>query len=678
MAGLIPERQIEAVRFSTDIVDLIGAYVTLKKAGSVYKACCPFHQEKTPSFTVNPSRQSFKCFGCGEGGDCFGFMMKHQGLPFIDAVRMLAERAGIVLEAEEDHGEGARRKVLYEINGGLAGFYRRCLRQMAAAEPARRYLAERDLGGEVADTFGIGYAPDAWDATAQWAAKHDYTIDQLVEAGVLVPPSPDRPDRQPYDRFRNRLMFPILDTQSRVVGFSGRILDAQAKAAKYVNSPETPVFTKSRVLYGLDKAREHIVKADAREAVVCEGQIDVIRCHAAGIRTAVAAQGTAFTAEHVALLKRYADGIVIVFDSDHAGQEAAIKTARLFLEAGLVPRIARLPDGEDPDSYIRAQGAAAFRAQLDESVSVTVFEYAVLAARERDAQAMDAIGRLSKALLATIACCGNAVLRARMLQEAAEALSLPVAALTEELAGLEARAAHRESHRAPAARATPVRREPAGAPPGPRPGGPPRARPEPGGARLDGTPAGPAGGGPAPLHARVERELCEQLIRAEHEPEVVALVAHYVPAGLLQDDTCRELVGLLARAADEGIDPHEALGMFGAPEEVRMLAEDCIGGDDRISHREFSRAEAVQDLIRQLWRIRLDTRLRELARVPAAERTPDQQETLADMRMHWRELQVRDWDAVAQVIEWLLDEQGAAGGPAAADTEGGHADDDDA
>ena len=647
MAGLIPERQIEAVRFSTDIVELIGAHVPLKKAGAVYKACCPFHQEKTPSFTVNPSRQSYKCFGCGEGGDCFGFLMKHQGLPFIDAVRMLAERAGIALEAEADHGEGARRKVLYEINGGLAGFYRRCLHQMATAEPARRYLAERDLGGEVAETFGIGYAPDAWDAARQWAGKHGYTPDQLVEAGVLVPPSPDRPDREPYDRFRNRLMFPILDTQSRVVGFSGRILEAQAKAAKYVNSPETPVFVKSRVLYGLDKAREHIVKADAREAVVCEGQIDVIRCHAAGIRTAVAAQGTAFTADHVALLKRYADGIVIVFDSDNAGQEAAVKTARLFLEAGLVPRIARLPDGEDPDSYIRAHGAAAFREQLDAAVSVIAFEHAVLAARERDPRALDAVGRLSRALLSTITCCGNAVLRARMLQEAGAALSLPVEALTEELAGLESRTARQAAHRRPEARGA--------VPPQPAP-----ARPQAEGQRLDGTPVGASADGPPARVLRVERELCEQLIRAEHEPEVAALVAQYVPAELLQDATCRELVALLARAVADGLDLHEALGIYGAPEEIRMLTEACIEGDDRVSHREFSRAEAAQDLIRQLWRMHLEVRLRDLGRIPAEDRTPEQQEVLADMRTHWRELQVRDWETVAQVIEWLIEEPGTA------------------
>jgi DNA primase len=373
MGNFIPERLLEEIRFRNDIVEVVGAHITLKRAGTTYKACCPFHKEKTPSFNVNPNLQIFKCFGCGEGGDVISFLMKHQGLDFVTAAKVLAERAGIALELEEDSGASKHRKLIYEINHAISQFYRRCLLQAPAGKAVREYLADRKLDGDIADTFQIGYAPDGWDIALQWGKKYKYTPDQLESAGLVLRSSREGANGKFYDRFRNRLMFPILDSQGRVIGFSGRILVKDDKSPKYVNSPETDVFHKGRVLYGMDKARRHIVNAPNREAVICEGQIDVVRCHQAGIETAVAAQGTAFTEEHVRALKNYADSVVLAFDSDSAGKAASVKAAVVFMDAGIVVRVAELPDGEDPDSFVKANGGKAFRDLLEGAQSAVAF-----------------------------------------------------------------------------------------------------------------------------------------------------------------------------------------------------------------------------------------------------------------------------------------------------------------
>ena len=429
----IPERVIEEVKFRNDIVDVIGQYVQLKRSGSTYKACCPFHKEKTPSFNVNPDRQMYKCFGCGEGGNVISFMMKHQGMDFLTAVRALAERAGIGLELEEDDGRGRHTKLLYEVNREVTAFYQRCLKQTRGAAAARKYLKERMLDGEIAEEFKLGYAPGGWGVTLEWGARHKFSEDLLEAAGLVLRSNKPKSRNRFYDRFRDRLMFPILDSQGRVVGFSARILTNDKSAPKYVNSPETDIFKKSRVLYALDKARQHIVKATNREAVICEGQIDVIRCHQAGIKTAIASQGTAFTPDHARALKNYADSVVLAFDSDDAGRKAAIKTAVIFMDAGIIVRVAALPPGEDPDSYILAKGAAAFRNLLDDAGSVIRFQIASFRGGVANPHDVAAIERIARDVLHTIAHSSNAVQEACMLNEAAELLHLPVSALQEDL-----------------------------------------------------------------------------------------------------------------------------------------------------------------------------------------------------------------------------------------------------
>ena len=446
----VPHAVLEEIRLNNDVATVIGAYFTLQRSGATFKALCPFHKEKTPSFMVNPQRQTYHCFGCGAGGDVFRFIMDYEKVDFMTAVKMLAQRAGIRLKLESDGDDGqSGKEALYEINALVAKFYQQFLLKRPEGEAARKYLASRDLPAATIEEFMIGFAPERWDTVLRWAEKK-YTREQLEAAGLVIPARP-RPEVYPptaapkatrdptstegpvrwYDRFRNRLMFPIQDEQGRVVGFSGRVLTAEAEAAKYVNTPETVLFRKGRILYALHKARRAIV--ESREAIVCEGQIDVIRCHLAGFPTAVAAQGTAFTADHARILKRYADSIVLVFDADRAGQDAALRAADTFLQVGLVVRIAALPAGEDPDSLIRRKdGVVAFNKLLQEAKSALDFQIDVLTGREKpDTEA--GLMRLATAVVATIARTPNAVQQARLIQQAAVRLAVPETALQQEL-----------------------------------------------------------------------------------------------------------------------------------------------------------------------------------------------------------------------------------------------------
>ncbi|MBR1588276.1 MAG: DNA primase, partial [Kiritimatiellae bacterium] len=433
----VSDQTIEEIRSRTDIVQVIGDRVPLKRAGAAWKACCPFHHEKTPSFTVNPQRQTYKCFGCGEGGDVFKFLMKHDGMTFLDAVRHLAEKCGVEIATEDDGGRGARARRLFLVNAEAAAFFHRCLLQTAAAAPARAYLEKRSLGPDVVELFQLGYDPEPWGTLDKFAEAHGFTKREMVEAGLGLLPDGAQSASLLRDRFHGRLMFPIKDHQGRVVAFSGRVLDKAASPAKYVNSPETDVFKKARVLYALDKAQRPIANSPHREAIVCEGQIDVIRCHACGFPRAVASEGTAFTDEHAKLLHRYADSAVLLFDADGAGRKAAVRTAAILLAEGIPVRIARMPDGEDPDSFLLSHSKEDFQEILDAAIGPVPFHVAHLRAQEADPDGADAAGRIVHEVLQTVAACRNAVHKARMLQELAQELRLPEDAVRAELAGVE-------------------------------------------------------------------------------------------------------------------------------------------------------------------------------------------------------------------------------------------------
>ncbi len=359
MAGLIPPDKLEQIRAASDIVDIIGAVLPLKRAGANFTALCPFHKEKSPSFNVNPHRQIFHCFGCHKGGDVFTFVREYENLSFMEAVKRLADRASIPLEFNNQPGQQQARhlkEVLLQMHEQIAQRWQMALANDAGGQIARDYLAKRGVSEEAIKLFRLGYAPEAWDDTVNWAKSKGYEL-PIVEQGGLIIRKEDT-DRY-YDRFRGRLMFPICDEQGRIIGFSGRILTGDEKTAKYVNSPETPIFTKGKVFFGLDKSKRAIL--DAGFVIVCEGQLDLIACFMAGVKNIVAPQGTAFTPDHARMLKRYVEEVVLCFDSDSAGQNAAVRVQDSLLAAGLAVRVATVPRPHDPDSFIKEFGGEAFQ-----------------------------------------------------------------------------------------------------------------------------------------------------------------------------------------------------------------------------------------------------------------------------------------------------------------------------
>ncbi|HTY87791.1 MAG TPA: DNA primase [Candidatus Acidoferrum sp.] len=379
MAGTLSPATRERIRAASDIVDVIGSYLPLKKAGANFVALCPFHKEKTPSFNVNPHRQIFHCFGCHKGGDVFTFVKEFENIGFMDAVRRLAERAKIPLEFEQTPGEQQARHLkdqLLQIHEQIAQRWQNCLLNEAAGQLARDYLEKRGVSPEAVKLFRLGATPELWDDTVNWAKSKGYEFDLVEKAGLIIrkteipepkseTPDPGRQTRNFYDRFRGRLMFPICDEQGRVIGFSGRVLAGDEKTAKYVNSPETAIFTKSRVFFGLDKSKRAIL--DAGFAIVCEGQLDLIACFMAGVQNVVAPQGTAFTADHARILKRYVNEVVLCFDSDEAGQNAAVRSLDHLLASGLAVRVAVVPAPDDPDSFIKTNGGEAFRQLIEKA-----------------------------------------------------------------------------------------------------------------------------------------------------------------------------------------------------------------------------------------------------------------------------------------------------------------------
>jgi DNA primase len=371
MAGLFSSATLEKIRAASDIVDVIGSCLPLKKTGANFAALCPFHKEKTPSFNVNPHKQIFHCFGCHKGGDVFTFVKEYENITFPEAVKRLADRAKIPLEYSQNPGEQQAHHLkdqLLQIHEQITQRWKNALANEAAGQLARDYLKKRGVSAEAMKLFRVGAAPDAWDDTVNWAKSKNHDLALVEKAGLIL--RKEGGDHF-YDRFRGRLIFPICDEQGRVIGFSGRILSGDEKTAKYVNSPETPIFTKSKVFFGLDKSKRAIL--DAGFAVVCEGQLDLIACFMAGIQNVVAPQGTAFTDQHARIIKRYVNEVVLCFDSDEAGQNAAVRSLDHLLASGVAVRVAVVPAPHDPDSFIKANGGDAFRKLVENAESF--FDY---------------------------------------------------------------------------------------------------------------------------------------------------------------------------------------------------------------------------------------------------------------------------------------------------------------
>ncbi|WP_311486330.1 DNA primase [uncultured Anaerococcus sp.] len=359
---LISDDMINQIKENSDIVDIISEYVDLKKAGSSFKGLCPFHNEKTPSFTVDRKKQLFHCFGCGAGGDVVSFIMQKEGLSYPDSLKYLAQKAGINLVFNESPGMSEKRKRLYEINKDIMMyFYKNLLTNKAPQD----YLLKRGLRSNIVNTFMLGFAKDSWDDLLNFARSNDIKEEDLLELGLIAKSK----NGNFYDKYRNRLIFPIIDTYGRIIGFGGRAIDNTMP--KYLNSPESEVFKKRYNLYGLNIFK----KQSKRDLILVEGYMDVIALNNNGIDIAVASLGTAFTVDQAKLAKRYADNIYICYDSDSAGIKATKRAIEIFKEAEIGVNIIELGQGLDPDEYVKKYGKEAFEKKIDEALDEYNYSY---------------------------------------------------------------------------------------------------------------------------------------------------------------------------------------------------------------------------------------------------------------------------------------------------------------
>jgi DNA primase len=612
MAGMVSKDVIDRIRGSLDIADVIGSYIQVKRAGASAKALCPFHKEKTPSFNINPARQAFHCFGCGAGGDVFKFVMLYENVDFPTALRMLASRAGVVLEFDEDRGgtkkDGPAKDELFKANEDACKRYHQELLQSPEAEAARAYLKKRALELEAWKEWGIGYAPDGWGFLADQAGPRGGAKMQVLEAAGLLSANEKG---NLYDRFRGRVMFTIRDELGRAVGFSGRILKPDEKSGgKYVNTPETALFRKSRILFGLDKAKREIL--DQRKAVLVEGQIDCIRCHLAGFRIAVASQGTAFTEDHARMLKRYADHVVVVLDADSAGRKAALRTAELLIEEGLAVSLAALPPGEDPDTLILKGGPDAFAAVLDQAKTAMGF-LIDLFKTAGGLQTQEGLLRATRAVLDLATHAQGAIQAEQMLREAAAGLGVGFAALQRDL-----RVLVQQKYRGTPMPAT----APADAPV------PPRKRP-------------------------VDEVELASLLCARGDPELAGFVRRWLPYPLITDSVCRTLIHILA---EEEEDLMSALNEESG--ECKALAAQIANSPGKlgVAEQDSNAVKAAQDLVTRIWRRHLENRRADIGRRMQAVEGDQRQQLLheyAELLSDVGKLK-RGWDVASRIIDQHL------------------------
>lgn len=368
----ISDTKIEEIRNSSDIVDLVSAYVQLKKRGKNYFGLCPFHQEKTPSFAVNEEKQIYHCFGCGAGGDVFKFLMEYKSISFVEAVQEMADHLGIKLEVESGLSPDQQNELerLYEINLKAAKYFSDNLIKSLAGEYARDYLKGRKITEKIMRVFGLGFALPGWDNFLKHAEANDIDLSNAKTLGLI-----DKKDNGDYyDKFRNRIMYPIFSTNGRIIAFGGRILDDNEKAAKYLNSPESKIYYKKRSLYGLYHAKDDI--RILGKAILVEGYMDVIALYQGGVKNVVASSGTSLTPEQVQLLSRFTKSVVILFDADLAGIKASMRSIEILLKQDFDVKIAALPEGEDPDSFINKNGKDLFNEQINKAQNFLEYQTA--------------------------------------------------------------------------------------------------------------------------------------------------------------------------------------------------------------------------------------------------------------------------------------------------------------
>ena len=497
---MVSDALVEEIRARADILEVVSEHVQLRRSGRSFRGPCPLHGGDGPNFAVDPQRQIFKCFVCGEGGDVFGFLMKHVGFEFPEAVRHVGARVGIEVPDREERREDPHAP-LRGVLAFAAEWFQARLREPAGRR-ALAYLKGRGLSLEEALAFGVGYADDEWRALRTAAARHGIEEEALLRLGLLA--ESEKAD-EPYDRFRGRLMFTIQDLRDRPIGFGGRILDPASDAPKYINSPESPVFRKGKELYALNRAR-HAMRREGC-AAIAEGFTDVIALHRAGLEFAVAGLGTAFTAEQAGQLARYAKKAYLLYDSDTAGLRATFRTGDILLAAGVHPLVVSLPSGEDPDSLIRKQGAGAMRQLMDDAVDLLERKLQILR-REGYLDRVEGRRRAVDGLLSTLRAVSDPALRDIYVDRAVEGLGVRRETLVHEIARA----------RRPRARR------------------PPRGR-------------GPAADRPV-VESRTEREFLLLLVR---DPSLARRALRIgLSADHLRDPPGREIFRVLAAAVDEG------------------------------------------------------------------------------------------------------------------------------
>lgn len=420
---------VEQVGSANDIVEIISQYVPLKRAGRHLKACCPFHQEKSPSFMVQPEKQMFHCFGCGAGGDVFSFLMRHENMTFPEALKFLAERAHITLPERRSHREdGGQKEKLYEVCQAAADFYHELL-FMEAGAPARAYLVKRKISEAMIREFKLGWAPNEWRTLFDRMMLKKYP-EALLKQAALIQQSPKG---NYYDTFRGRLLFPILNLQNKVIAFGGRLI-ADQEGPKYLNSPETPIFSKRRELFGLNLAKKFIDR-EWPNLILVEGYMDFLALYQHGFRNAVATLGTALGEDHVRLMRRFVEEVIVVYDGDKAGEAAALRGLEVLLEGGMQVKLVSLPKGEDPDDFLNKRGNDAFAALLKNAQDFFDYKLQALLARYPRQDALG-LSKISREMFETFLKVKNTVMLSEYFKRLARALQVDEHSLRTEFSRL--------------------------------------------------------------------------------------------------------------------------------------------------------------------------------------------------------------------------------------------------
>ncbi len=438
MPGLIPENLLEDILSRVDIVEVISAYIPLKKAGRNFKANCPFHHEKTASFMVSAQRQIYHCFGCGESGNAFKFLMRHERMEFPEAVEALAKKTGVSLP-EQNQPEAAKAaslsSQLHKINELAVSFYENNLHAASGAS-ARNYLLNRGIKLQTIKEFHLGLATSGWDSLINCLRSKNIALALLEQAGLVLP----KEAGGFYDRFRSRIIFPILDIRGRVIGFGARVMDNTLP--KYINSPETPIYTKGKNLFGLNLSKDFIRDCDC--AIIVEGYLDFMIPYQEGVKNIVASQGTALTLEQIKLLKRYTRNVVMIYDGDTAGEMATLRSLDILIEEGVNVKVVPLPKGVDPDSLVRNQGVENFKAKVSNASNVFDYKLNVLKGRY-DLKDAHGKSKIVSEMLLTINKFDNAILRGEYIKKLSEEIKIPEHYILEELNKLKLPVALRQA-----------------------------------------------------------------------------------------------------------------------------------------------------------------------------------------------------------------------------------------